>query len=50
MNDDTRGKLNENTYLHAVCKLAPMIVCFICKAVTMDLKCILYFNNNLLHV
>lgn len=29
---------NEDTFLNAVCKLAPMIVCFVCKAVNMDLK------------
>ena len=24
---------NENTFFNAVCKLAPMIVCFVCKAI-----------------
>lgn len=29
---------NEDTFLNAVCKLAPIIVCFVCQAANMDLK------------
>ena len=31
---------NENTFLNAVCKLAPMIVCFVCKAIAAAAACL----------